>query len=217
MTDARIVIADDHASVREALAHYLNREPGLCVVGEACDGIEALERVAALSPDVLLLDLTMPKPTGLQVLQRLRGRPARPRVIVLSMHETQSYVEAALRAGADGYVTKGASAAVVAKTIREVHDGTPVSGALVPASPAPNAVCPKENDAVLSLSGRELEVLALIARGHTSKEIATRLQVARPTVDTYRMRIGDKLGARGRAELVEIAERAGILGKPSTS
>lgn len=213
LTKLRIVVADDHGCLREAVAYCLALEPDMEVVGEAADGEQALKQVRLLHPDVLLLDLSLPRVSGLQVLRTLALEPQQTTLtIVLSMHPATSYAETCFDAGAAGYLPKETSARELVRTIRAVAKGA--RRAIRATVPTPHLVAPSSpntRSAFDRLSARELEVLGKIADGYTSVEIARQLGVTKATVETYRARMAQKLGLRRRSELVRAARGAGLL------
>jgi len=210
----RVLLADDHAVVRRGLRHVLDAEPDLEVVAEVGDGAAAVERALADDVDLAILDITMPRLTGLQAAAELARRRPELRVLILSMHDNERYFFEALRAGASGYVLKsvvdrdlieacratmrgepfiypGAVKALVRDYLRRAADGEEV-----PDDP---------------LSPRETEVVKLIAEGHTSREIADMLVLSEKTVERHRANILDKLGLRDRVQLTRYAIRRGLV------
>jgi two-component system, NarL family, invasion response regulator UvrY len=206
----RIIIADDHAIVRNGLKQILADEAGMELIGEAKDANELLELVRRHSCDVVVLDLSMPGRSGLAVIKELRdGRPHLA-VLVLTMHPEDQYAVRALRAGAAGYVTKGSSPAELVKAIKRVAAG----GRYITASVAESlAVCLGTREGQLpheNLSDREHEVLCKIASGKTVHQIADELFLSPNTVSTYRTRILEKLQLHGNGELIRYAIKNGL-------
>ncbi len=210
-----ILLADDHAVLRAGLRLLLDAQPDINVVGEAGDGREALALAGQLQPDLILLDLTMPGLSGMEALPALRQAAPAARILILTMHDDESYLRQALRQGAAGYVLKRAVDAELISAVRAVRRGEiyvhpsltrSLLEDLLPDSPA-NA----PGDPWAALSEREREVLTLVARGHTSAEIADRLSLSVKTVETYRARGMEKLGLRSRAALVQFALAHGLL------
>ena len=210
----RILLADDHAVVRRGLRLVLEGEPDLRVVAEAGDGAEAVERGMHADVDLAVLDISMPRMTGLQAARELTSRRADLRVLILSMHDNEQYLFEALRAGASGYVLKSVAdrdlveacratmrgepflyPAAVTALVRDYLEGTQ-RGETIPEDP---------------LSPRELEVVKLIAEGHTSEEIAQMLVISKKTVDRHRANMLEKLGMRNRVELTRYAIRRGLV------
>jgi DNA-binding NarL/FixJ family response regulator len=218
MTPIRVVLADDHAVLRAGLRLLINAQPDMEVVGEAADTNEALERVRALQPNVLSMDLTMPGPSSIKMIERLRQECPQTQVLVLTMHDDQAYLRAVLAAGAGGYVVKSVADAQLLNAIRAVHQGRIVVDVNLPrdlntpiAGPRTGSGAPAARG-FAGLSAREREVLTLLAQGYTNQEIADKLFLSVKTIETYRARIADKLGLRSRAELVRYALEVGLLG-----
>lgn len=211
--ETRIVLADDHRIVRQGLRTLLESQGGFRVVGEAADGEEAVEAAAALAPDVVLMDICMPRLSGIEATRRIAKATHPPRVLVLSMLEARSYVEEAFRAGAMGYVVKSAPPSDLTAAIEAVRSG---SSYLSPAvthqvldtiAPPEGAKAPQR----ATLTEREREVLQLIAEGYSSREIADRIQLSCKTVETHRANLMDKLAIHKVAGLVRFAMRAGLV------
>ena len=209
MSKIRVLIADDHAVVRSGLRALLAAQPDMDVVGEAEDGIVVEERCRALAPDVVLMDLTMPGRGGIMGAEDLRRTCPDTRVLVLTMHEDEAYARLAAQAGAAGYVLKKALATELVDAIRTVHrGGRHVPPELAAAFEARDPFRPRRTGAgrgVRALSGREIDVLRLVALGHTNAEIGRKLHISEKTVETHRAHVLDKLSLRTRADLVRFA------------
>jgi two-component system response regulator NreC len=199
----RLLLADDHAILRAGLRMLLEAQPDMEVVAEAADGEEALRRAHATRPDLAIVDLTMPGLSGVETLQRLRQELPTTRLLVLTMHDDPGYARIAQAAGAAGHVVKDSQSAELLAAIRAVHRGHTV---LPAGSEAPAA-----EPGGLTLSARERQVLALLAHGHTNREIAVRLSLSVKTIETHRARLGDKLGLHRRADFVRVALDLGLL------
>ncbi len=214
MTIATVVLVDDHTVVRQGLRALLEAEGDLRIVGEAEDGLEAVELTKRLKPDVMVLDLVMPGLNGLEVARQCVQLTPKPRVVVLSMHADEAYVVQALTAGALGYVLKRSTGAELVHAIREALAGrrylsAPLSDGLIEAYL--RKVKGEEHDPYNTLTTREREVLQLAAEGHTNPEIAGRLVVSPRTVEMHRANMMQKLGLHSQADLVRYALRRGIL------
>jgi DNA-binding NarL/FixJ family response regulator len=202
----RVLIADDHALVRSGLRALLEAQADLEVVGEAEDGAAVVDRCRRLGADVVVMDLTMPGRGGINATEDLCRECPQAKVVVLTMHDDEAYVRLARLAGAAGFVLKKALATELIRAIRTAHaGGTHFPMTELPA-PAKRGVLPLE-----LITEREREVLALVARGHTTVEIAAKLHISEKTVETHRAHIGEKLGLRTRAELVQFALEHGLL------
>jgi DNA-binding NarL/FixJ family response regulator len=212
MKPARILIADDHAIIRDGLKVLLNAQPDLEVVGEASNGQDAFKLADELRPDVVVMDVSMPNGGGAQVTRRIRQSCPSVKVLALSAYEDEVYVRQLLSMGAVGYVLKRAVTDELVRAIRSVLEGGTYLDPLVAGKVAGGFVN-RENNGKMGgqLSEREAEVLRLIARGHTNKEIAGQLFLSVKTVETYKTRLGEKLGLHSRAEIVRYALSQGWL------
>jgi DNA-binding NarL/FixJ family response regulator len=221
MSRIRVLIADDHAVLRAGLKLLIGAEPDMEVVGEAADGPEAVRRAETTVPDVVLLDLSMPGGRGTQTIEELvRGAPtsaSRPRVLVLTMHDDTASMQAALLAGASGYIVKKAADIELLTAIRAVHRGRTFVDLTRPGEEArghdvrPGARNSPPGGQPRPLSPREAEVLRLLAQGHTYQEAADHLGVSVKTIETHRKRLSDKLGLKSRAQLFRFAIDVGLL------
>jgi DNA-binding NarL/FixJ family response regulator len=217
VTDAaiRVLVADDHAVVREGIRTVLAARPEFAVVGEAVDGAEALVLSEQHQPDVVVLDITMPGESGLQVTARLRQRLPSTRVLILSMHDRTEYVLEAVRAGASGYLLKDASPGEVRDAVQAVHRGEtyfcPAVMERLGAALRGELEREEKRGTLELLTPREREVLALIAEGRTNKETAAQLGISPRTVETHRESLMRKLRIRTVAGLTRFALEAGLV------
>ncbi len=214
MSKTTIVLADDHAIVRQGLRAVLEATSEFAVVGEVADGLQVPEVVERLRPNVLVLDLMMPGLNGLEITRQVGKRCPQTRVVILSMHADESYVLEALRNGAMGYVLKDASTTEVAQAVREAaagrrYLGQPLSARAIEAYAEKAQAAPL--DLYETLTTREREILQLAAEGFSSTEMAARLGISPRTADTHRANIMRKLGLQGQTDLVRYALRRGIL------
>jgi two-component system response regulator NreC len=210
----RVLLADDHSIVRRGLRSLLE-DAGISVVGEAADGLEAIKLCEEHRPDVLILDVAMPKLNGIEVAARAQKLSNRPGVIMLSMHADESYIIRALAAGARGYLLKSATDEDLLPAVRAVAAGKPFF------SPAVTGVLVEDyvrrlqvrglTDSFHLLTDREKEVLQLLAEGRSNKEVATLLDLGLSTVETHRANLMQKLNLHNTAEIVLYAVRKGII------
>ncbi len=209
-----ILLADDHPLVRTGLRSILEIEPDFKVMGEAADGLEAKTLVERLKPDVLILDVMMPRLNGLEAVRQIRQLFPTMKIILLSMHANESYVLEALRNGANGYVLKQSDVTEMTQAVRSVLSGQtylspPLSERAIEAYRAKAEATLL--DAYETLTTREREVLQLAAEGRTAAEIAQALSISRRTAEVYRGSLMRKLGLRTQTDLVRYAIRRGIL------
>ena len=209
----RVLIADDHAILRSGLKLLVNSQDDLEVVAEAADGLQAIDRAREKKPDVVLLDLSMPRSGGMEALLRIAKECPLTRVVILTMLDDPVYLRSALAAGASGYVVKRSVDSDLLTAIRAVHRG----GVFIDPSLADTLVqdvLPARGSRRRKptlLSDRELQVLRLIASGYTSKQIAAQIFVSAKTVETYRSRLLEKLALKTRSDLVRYAVQMGLL------
>ncbi|MER8193927.1 response regulator [Streptomyces microflavus] len=206
-----LVLADDHPVVRDGLRGMFTAEPGFEVLGEAADGVDALAVVERLDPDVVLMDLRMPGGGGVAAIAELTRRGARSQVLVLTTYDTDSDTLPAIEAGATGYLLKDAPREELFAAVRAAADGRSVLSPAV-ASRLMTRVRTPASPADAPLSAREREVLVLVARGTTNREIAAELFISEATVKTHLTHIFAKLGAKDRAAAVAVGYDRGILG-----
>jgi DNA-binding NarL/FixJ family response regulator len=210
----RILLADDHALVRAGVRRILDAEPDLTVIAEASDGAEAVELARSTSPDLAVLDISMPRMTGLQAAREIKRRTPSVQILMLSMHDNEQYFFTALKAGAAGYVLKSAADEDLVSACRAAMRGDSflyagVASALV--RDFLDRMRRGERTPRSVLTAREDEVVKLIAEGHSSKEIAATLVISYKTVERHRANILAKLGMRDRTELTRYAIRAGLI------
>jgi two-component system, NarL family, response regulator NreC len=211
----RVLIVDDHAILRSGLRMLLGAQQDMDVVGEASDGAEAVRLVGELQPDVVLLDLAMPGTSGLDALRLIKRDGSSTRALILSQYDDESYLRRALEAGASGYVLKRAADVELLSAIRAVSRGEVYLEPMLTRLVVNNLFRRGDDNAVSvkvpALSDREREVLQLVALGHTNQQIADQLALSVKTVETYKARVMEKLGVRGRAALVRYAMEQGLI------
>lgn len=210
----KILLADDHALVRSGLRMMLDAQPDLEVVAEASDGAEAIARTQEGEIDLAIIDITMPRMTGLHVIEELHRRRPEMRTLVLSMHESEQYLYEALQAGASGYVVKTVADRDLISACRAVMRGEPFvypASANLPISDHLRRARRGEQLHDEPLTRREQQVLKLIAEGSSSREIASTLTISEKTVERHRENILEKLGMHDRVELTRYAIRRGLI------
>ena len=210
----RVLLADDHAVVRSGLRAVLDAQPDIEVVAEAADGAEAVEKALAPSVNLAILDVSMPRMTGLQAAAELHRRRPDLRILILSMHDNEQYFFEALKAGASGYVLKTAANRDLVEAVRASMRGEPfLYPAAVTALIRDYLERARDGEATPTdpLTPRELEVTKLIAEGHTTDEIAATLVISKKTVERHRANTLDKLGMHNRVELTRYAIRRGLV------
>ena len=211
----RVLVADDHAIVREGLCIMLGNQPDMQVVGAARNGREAIRLVDEQNPDVVVIDISMPELNGIDAIQQMLPRHPRLMVIVLSIHETKPYVFRALRAGARGYLIKETAGLEVVEAVRAVYRGERYLSQRIADLVMDTSLQKLESWTDASpldgLSAHEREILQLVAEGKTSQEIAKKLSLSSKTVDSYRSRLMRKIGVEDMAGLVKFAIQHGVI------
>ena len=215
MKPTRIILADDHTVMRTGLRFLLERQSDFQVVGEAADGREAVELAEKLSPDVVVIDVAMPRLNGLDATQQITAKNSTVAVVVLSMHSDEGYIARALKAGARGYLLKDSAEADLIGAIRAVHEGKAFFSPVISRMLAEDFLRQIQErgveDSYELLTMREREVLHLLAEGKSNKETATVLNLSLYTVETHRANILEKLHLRGTPELILYAVRKGVI------
>lgn len=216
MKRIRVALADDHSLLREGLILLLRNQSDMEVVGEAGDGIEALEMARNCRPDVLLLDISMPRMNGLETLELIRQAVPQTAVVILSRYEKEAYVHQALKSGARGYLLKGVASADLLDAVRSVARGRFYLSEQVQATVIVNYVEGRRSSKphgpqFEQLSSREKQVFHLIVQGNSNHQIADALCISSKTVDKHRASIGRKIGADNPVQMVRYALRSGLL------
>ncbi len=211
----RVILVDDHSVVRKGVRALLEKETDLDVVGEASNGLDAIELVSKMRPDLVVLDLMMPGMHGLEVARRIIQEHPGTRVIVLSMHSDEGYVLAALRNGVSGYVLKDTTEDQIVEAIRKVSQGErylspPISERAIEVY-IQKARQGQVGDPYETLTNREREILQLSAQGLSNPEIATRLYISPRTVETHRSNLMHKLGLASQTDLIRFALKRGLI------
>ena len=200
----RILLADDHPSLRAGLASILNSQPGLTVVAEAGSGRETVEKASATTPDLLIVDLRMPDGDGIQTIKQLVAANPHVKVLVLTTYDNEEDIFNALEAGARGYILKDTTREEIIEAVRKIHEGQRYLPPGIAARLADRMIRP-------ALTPRELDVLRLVSRGRTNKEMAAAMFISEETVKSHMKGLFHKLGVHDRAEAVGIALQRGLL------
>lgn len=208
----KVLIADDHQIFRKGLKHTIDDVPGMRVTGEAGNGKEVLSKVANNHYDVVILDIAMPGPSGVEILKQLKSENPSLSVLVLSMYPEEQYALRVMKAGAAGYLTKDADEEKIVEAIHKIHRGGKYVTPTLAEKLAFAFQLDFEKQAHETLSDREYEVMCLIAAGNSIGDIAKRLNLALSTISTYRSRILEKTGLRNNAEITNYAFKHGLIG-----
>ena len=210
----RVLIADDHAVVRDGLCYLLEAQPDLSVVGDAANGREAVARTIQLKPDVVLMDISMPELNGIDATAQIVEAVPEARVIILSMQGTAEHVFRALQAGAQGYLLKDSAGRIVVEAVRAVHSGSRYFSNEITSTLVTDYLQHRQDGSEKSplerLSGREREILQLVVEGKSSAEIGQILSLSPKTIETYRSRLMAKLGLKDLPSLVKFAVQHGL-------
>lgn len=217
MTPIRVLLSDDHPIVREGLRAYLSSEKSLAIVGEASNGMEVIEKVASLRPDIVLMDITMPGLNGIETTRHLHSSAAEVKVLILSVHEEREYLLESFRAGARGYLLKDSAPSDVIRAIEAVHAGDSFYTVGTARLLLEDIRGGRSGEALLKgeeLTGREREILGMACEGFKSAEIALRLHLSVRTIDAHRRNIKRKLGVHTMAGLTRYAMKHGLIRMP---
>lgn len=212
----RILIADDHTIVRQGLARLLEEQSDLKVVGEATNGQTAVDQALALKPDVVIMDIAMPRMNGIEAAKRIRKQLPKTKILILSMYSHEHYIHELLETGVSGYLLKDSSGRDIIKAIRsamknETSLSPTISKVLVETYRSPNRKCTSIAERYNQLSNREREVFQLIGEGHSTREIADMLCVSISTIKTHRANIMEKLNIESPAKLIHFAIQLGLV------
>ena len=209
-TKCRVLLADDHRIICEALQMLIDFQPDLKTVGVAANGKEVLALVGPLKPNVVVMDLTMPEMNGWQATKRLKAEHPEVKIVILTAHEDEDCLRQLCQMGASGFVLKGATGEDLIRAVRVVaQGGVSFEPGLAAKTLARQLQVEPEHSK--ALSGREKDVLVLLAWGYSNKEVAAQLNISVKTIETYKMRIGEKLGLRSRTDVVHYALQEGWL------
>jgi two-component system response regulator NreC len=216
LTKLKVLLVEDHAIVRQGIRSLLEEESDILVVGEAGDGSQALEQAERLSPDIVLMDLSMPGVGGIEATRQIRERFPAMRVIVLSMHESEEYVFRVLQAGASGYVLKRATTTELVLALRAVAAGStflsPSISQILIGDFVQRATSRQRDQEVADLlTPRERQVLQFVAQGYSNRQIAEQLHISIKTVETHRGNMMSKLDVHDRASLIRYARESGLI------
>ena len=207
----RVLLADDHAVVRDGLRALLEAQPGIEVVGDVANGREAVREAQKLRPDIVVMDIAMPELNGIEATLQLQETSASTRILILSMHSSTEHIFRALQAGARGYLLKDSAGTEVVEAVRAVHAGKRYLSQKIAATVIDDYISERHRTSPLdSLSRRERQILQLIVEGNTSAQVGAMLFLSPKTVDTYRSRMMQKLGIGDLPNLVKFAIQNGI-------
>jgi DNA-binding NarL/FixJ family response regulator len=212
MPEIRVLVVDDHAILREGIRSLLENQPNVCIVGEAADGQEALEKVAITQPDLVLMDIAMPQMDGLEATKRIKAAYPEVQILVLSQHDNREFILPLLEAGAAGYVLKRSGSRELLAAIRGVMEEGAYLQPAVARQLIDHHVRRRVSEAQApQLTGRETEVLQLVVAGRTSREIGLQLNISAKTVSVHRSNLMAKLGVHSSAELISYAIHHGLI------
>ncbi len=219
MEQIRVVLADDHVIVRDGIKSLLEVEANIVVVGEASDGVEALEKTKELDPDLLIVDIRMPNLNGIETIKKLKELSLQTKTMVLSMHDLEEYILRSIESGADGYLLKDTSREEFVKAIHTIKKGnkyfsSAISNVLVNNylnSKQSAEEKPKVVASELGLTRRENEILKMVTEGLSNRDIAERLEKSVRTIETHRFNIMKKLNVKNAAELIKVAHKNGLV------
>lgn len=211
MAKIKILIVDDHALLREGVRALLSLHEDIEIVGEASEGREAIKKTLELKPDVVLIDISMPGMDGLEATRIIRRKSPETKVLVLTQHDNKEYILSAIKAGTSGYVPKRALATELISAIRAVQQGNSFLYPSAATALIEHYRHQVEEEPYDCLTGREREILKLIAEGCTSREISSKLNISLKTVQGHRMRLMGKLDLHNHTELVKYAVRKGLV------
>lgn len=206
----RIVIADDHAIVREGLKRIIASADDMTVVGEAADGTEVMQRVRGVDFELLVLDLSMPGRSGMELIKLVRGEKPRLRILVLSMHQELQYAVRAIKSGSNGYLTKESAPLQLLQVLRKIAGGGIFISADVAEQLALGSMLGGGSEAHEKLSDREFEVFRLIAVGMSVTDIAARLNLSAKTISTHKANLMQKMNLNNQSELIRYAIKHGV-------
>jgi two-component system, NarL family, response regulator NreC len=212
----RILLADDHTIVRQGLARLLEEQPDLKVVGEATNGQKAVDQALALKPDIVIMDIAMPRMNGIEAAKRIRKQLPKTKILILSMYSHEHYIHELLETGVSGYLLKDSSGRDIIKAIRsamknETFLSPTISKILVETYRSPKRKCSSIAERYNQLSNREREVFQLIGEGHSTREIADMLCVSISTIKTHRANIMEKLNIESPVKLIHFAIQLGLV------
>ncbi len=211
MDKIKILVADDHAILRDGIRALLDLHDDIEIIGEASEGNEAIEKTRELMPDIIVMDIAMPGMDGLEATRRIKKKNPQVKILILTQHDNREYIISAIKAGAAGYVPKKALGSELISAIRAVHRGESFLYPSAAAALIQDYLHQVEEEPYDLLTAREREILKLIAEGHTSREVAEMLFISLKTVLGHRTKLMDKLDIHNRTELIRYAMRKGLV------